>query len=120
MKERIHGLLVVALIALGIIWFTPLGNYATTKVQKERVEILERAKTSSDPEILKQAELVRRDISREYNNSMANPNQNMSDSELSKFWAKIRPFTLKSIIVISVIAVSSIFIKNMLKNTKIR
>ena len=34
MKEKIHGLLVVTLIVLGIIWFTPLGDYATTKVQK--------------------------------------------------------------------------------------
>ena len=113
MKEKIHGLLVVVLIALGIIWFTPLGDYATTKVQKERVEILERAKNSSDPEILKQAELVRRDISQEYNNGMANPNQGMSESELSKLWLQIHVFLL-----IVLIIAFAIFTKEMLKRQK--
>lgn len=115
MKEKIHGLLVVTLIVLGIVWFTPLGDYATTQVQKERVEILERAKNSSDPEILKQAELVRRDISQEYNNGMENPNQGMSESELSELWLQIRVFLF-----IVLIIGFTLIIKNMLKNTKIR
>ena len=115
MKEKIHGLLVVAVIVLGIVWFTPLGDYGTTQVQKERVEILERAKNSSDPEILKQAELVRHDISQEYNKDRANPNQGMSESELSELWLQIRVFLL-----IVLIIAFTIFIKEMLKKTKMR
>lgn len=115
MKEKVHGLLVVAVIVLGIVWFTPLGDYGTTQVQKERVEILERAKNSSDPEILKQAELVRRDISQEYNKGIANPNQGMSESELSELWLQIRVFLF-----IVLIIGFTIFIKEMLKKTKMR
>ena len=101
MKEKIHGLLVVALIVLGIIWFTPLGDYGTTQVQKERVEILERAKNSSDPEILKQAELVRRDISQEYNDGMVKQNTSESESskQLSKLFGQILLLMLKAFVI---------------------
>lgn len=101
MKERIHGLLVVALIVLGIIWFTPLGDSATTRVQKERVEILERAKNSSDPKILKQAELVRSDISQEYNDSIVKQNTSESENskQLSKLFGQILLLMLKAFVI---------------------
>ena len=37
-----------------------------TKVYQERLTVLEQAKNSSDPAVLKQAELVRMDIEQEY------------------------------------------------------
>lgn len=36
------------------------------KIQQERISILEKAKNSTDPAILKQAEMVRIDIEKEY------------------------------------------------------
>lgn len=41
-------------------------NVALAKLQKERVLLLEQAKTSTDPAVWKQAEIIRSDIKRDY------------------------------------------------------
>lgn len=41
-------------------------NVDPVKLQKERVLLLEQAKTSTDPAVLKQSEIIRADIERDY------------------------------------------------------
>ena len=63
MKNRICLILsITAIIISSIALFSPARSLNIAKTQRERIEILERAKYSSDPAVLKQAELVRNDI----------------------------------------------------------
>lgn len=83
-------LLIVALVILTITWFPKGNDYDAAKTQRERIEILEMAKNSSDPAVLKQAELVRRDIERDYTRSTETQTAaTKSESETSKLWSKL-------------------------------
>lgn len=86
MKNGIGSILyLIVVVILGIAWFSPVSDYDIAKTQRERIEILERAKNSSDPAILKQAELVRNDIERDYNSNISSKiKTNENESEISK------------------------------------
>ena len=85
-----QSLLLVALVVLVIAWFPKVNDYDTAKTQRERIEILEMAKNSSDPAVLKQAELVRRDIERDYTRSTETQTAAPKpESETSKLWSKL-------------------------------
>lgn len=69
MGKRWNGksFLAVSLVLFAII--SMIGenkNVDPVKLQKERVLLLEQAKTSTDPAVLKQAEIIRADIERDY------------------------------------------------------
>jgi hypothetical protein len=82
MKNGIGSILsLIVAVILGIAWLSPIRNYDITRTQRERIEILELAKNSSDPAILKQAELVRIDIERDYNNILKQDVTNENTSE---------------------------------------
>lgn len=82
MKNGIGSILsLIVVVILGIAWLSPIRNYDITRTQRERIEILELAKNSSDPAILKQAELVRIDIERDYNNILKQDVTNENTSE---------------------------------------
>ena len=82
MKNGIGSILsLIVAVILGIAWLSPIRNYDITRTQRERIEILELAKNSSDPAILKQAELVRIDIERDYNNILKQDVINENTSE---------------------------------------
>lgn len=67
MKNRIFlTLSITAIVISSIALFSPARSLNIAKTQRERIEILERAKYSSDPAVLKQAELVRNDIEGDY------------------------------------------------------
>ena len=59
---------IVLMVIISAFILCSCSNYESNKVQvqKERIEILEQAKNSSDPAVLKQAELVRMDIDKDY------------------------------------------------------
>lgn len=57
---------IIAIVISSIALSDPARSLNIVKTQRERVEILERAKYSSDPAVLKQAELIRNDIEGEY------------------------------------------------------
>jgi len=85
MKNGIGSILsLIVAVILGIAWLSPIRNYDITRTQRERIEILELAKNSSDPAILKQAELVRIDIERDYNNILKKDVTNENTSEKSE------------------------------------
>ena len=86
MKNSVGSILsIIAIVILSIAWFSPVRDYDIAKTQRERIEILERAKNSSDPAILKQAELVRNDIERDYNNNISRQiTTKEEESEISK------------------------------------
>ncbi|WP_455021826.1 hypothetical protein [Neisseria elongata] len=68
MKKSVGSTLsIIAIVILSITWFSPVSDYDIAKTQRERIEILKLAENSSDPAILKQAEVVRIDIERDYN-----------------------------------------------------
>ena len=50
MKNGIGSILyLIVVVILGIAWFSLVSDYDIAKTQRERIEILERAKNSSDP-----------------------------------------------------------------------
>lgn len=87
--------LIIVLIVLTAVLFIPIGGGSDgIKEQKERVELWEQTKNSSDPVIRKQAEIIKMDIEKEYQkrksdnevdtkNNMADT-KNSDSNELSK------------------------------------
>lgn len=85
MKNDVGSTLYIILIViLSIAWFASVNNYDIVRTQRERIEILERTNNSSDPVILKQAELVRNDIERDYNNVSRQITTKEEESEIPK------------------------------------
>lgn len=108
MKNGVGSTLyIIAIVILSIAWFAPVSDYDIAKTQRERIEILERAKNSSDPAILKQAELVRNDIERDYNNNISRQiTTKEEESEISKELSEI--FRLMGVLLIPAIPIGFI------------
>ena len=83
------SMLIVALVISGAVWFLYPTEHGTVKTQRERIEILEMAKNSSDPAVLKQAELVRRDIEQDYAQNIEKQTT-ASEQENLKFWPEFQ------------------------------
>lgn len=69
MGKRWNGKSFLAMPLVLFAIFSMIGehkNVDPVKLQKERVLLLEQAKTSTDPAVRKQAEIIRTDISRDY------------------------------------------------------
>ena len=87
--------LIIVLIVLTAVLFIPIGGGSDgIKKQRERIELWEQTKNSSDPDIRKQAEIIKMDIEKEYQkrksdnevdtkNNMADT-KNSDSNELSK------------------------------------
>ncbi len=87
--------LIIVLIVLTAVLFIPIGGGSDgIKEQRERIELWEQTKNSSDPVIRKQAEIIKMDIEKEYQkrksdnevdtkNNMADT-KNSDSNELSK------------------------------------
>ncbi len=87
--------LIIVLIVLTAVLFIPIGGGSDgIKKQRERIELWEQTKNSSDPVIRKQAEIIKMDIEKEYQkrksdnevdtkNNMADT-KNSDSNELSK------------------------------------
>ncbi len=59
--------LIIVLIVLTAVLFIPIGGGSDgIKEQRERIELWEQTKNSSDPVIRKQAEIIKMDIEKEY------------------------------------------------------
>lgn len=87
MKNGIGSILSLIVMAiLGIAWLSPVRSYNATKTQRERIEILKLAKNASDPAILKQAEIVRIDIERDYNHTSKESEDLLSSEDLSEIY----------------------------------
>lgn len=90
MKNGIGSILSLIVMAiLGIAWLSPVRSYNATKTQRERIEILKLAKNASDPAILKQAEIVRIDIERDYNHTSKESEDLLSSEDLSEIYRYI-------------------------------
>lgn len=87
--------LIIVLIVLTAVLFIPIGGGSDgIEEQRERIELWEQTKNSSDPVIRKQAEIIKMDIEKEYQkrksdnevdtkNNMADT-KNSDSNELSK------------------------------------
>lgn len=69
MGKRWNGKSFLAVSLVLFVFVSMIGenkNVDPVKLQKERVLLLEQAKTSTDPAVRKQAEIIRSDINRDY------------------------------------------------------
>jgi hypothetical protein len=69
MGKRWNGKSFLAVSLVLFVFVSIIGenkNVDPVKLQKERVLLLEQAKTSTDPAVRKQAEIIRSDINRDY------------------------------------------------------
>ena len=95
--NKILPILIIVMVTSGTVWFLQPTEHDTVKTQRERIEILEMAKSSSDPAVLKQAELVRRDIEQDYAQNMEKQTT-ASEPESLEFWPEIRDLFIFALI----------------------
>ena len=101
--------LIIVLIVLTAVLFIPIGGGSDgIKKQRERIELWEQTKNSSDPVIRKQAEIIKMDIEKEYQkrksdnkvdtkNNMADT-KNSDSNELSKLLRLFIYFSFPAIV----------------------
>ena len=101
--------LIIVLIVLTTVLFIPIGGGSDgIKKQRERIELWEQTKNSSDPVIRKQAEIIKMDIEKEYQkrksdnevdtkNNMADT-KNSDSNELSKLLRLFIYFSFPAIV----------------------
>ena len=80
--------LIIVLIVLTAVLFISIGGGSDgIKEQRERIELWEQTKNSSDPVIRKQAEIIKMDIEKEYqkrkSDNEVDPKNNMADTKNS-------------------------------------